>query len=90
MSISDSLFLPFIPNRLKVTQSDSRSTQSVSATQKITKEVKGIIILERLCLTDCENSNQPRASTVEALKDLKWCLLIDSIATGYLQQNISH
>ena len=29
-----------------MTQSDSRSTQSVSATQKITKEVKGIIILE--------------------------------------------
>ena len=44
LSISDSLFSPFIPNRLKVTQSDSRSTQSVSATQKITKEVKGIII----------------------------------------------
>ena len=44
LSISDSLFSLFIPNRLKVTQSDSRSTQSVSATQKTTKKVKAIIL----------------------------------------------
>ena len=44
LSLSDSFFSLFIPNWLKVTQTDSRSTQSVSATQKTTKKVKAIIL----------------------------------------------